>query len=104
FEAALSEPGIGTLQHPLYGEIPVTPFGEIERRDDLVRAANQSIVTVTFWTTTGVPYPSSSINAESEILRALAGFDVAAAQSFSNSMDLGNESFRASAKATVLDF
>src|SRR5690606_7543295 len=56
FEAALSEPGIGTLQHPLYGEIPVTPFGEIERRDDLVRAANQSIVTVTFWTTTGVPY------------------------------------------------
>lgn len=104
FEAALSEPGIGTLQHPLYGEIPVTPFGEIERRDDLVRAANQSVVTVTFWTTTGVPYPSSSINAESEILRALAGFDVAAAQSFSNSMDLGNESFRASAKATFLDF
>lgn len=85
FEAALLEPGIGRLEHPLYGTLDVIPFGAVERNDALKTAANQSVVTVTFWTTVGAIYPSAQSSAVNEILAAIAGFDVAAAQQFANS-------------------
>src|SRR5690242_6521153 len=35
FEVALLEDGLGKLETPMYGTIPVVPFGDIERRNDL---------------------------------------------------------------------
>jgi hypothetical protein len=104
FEAALLERGQGRLEHPLYGTFDVVPFGSISRRDDLTTEANQSVVQVTFWTTIGVVYPRSTGNPRSEILEALGGFDVAAAQGFADGMDLTTEAARASTAATVRGF
>ena len=104
FEAALLENGIGKLEHPLYGTFNVVPFGTITRRDDLKNAANQSIVEVTFWTTVGAIYPSSQAHPASEILAALDGFDVAAAQQFQDAMNLRSAVSKANAKATLRSF
>ncbi len=101
FEAALLEHGVGKLEHPLYGTFSVVPFGTITRRDDLKNAANQSIIEVTFWTTVGAIYPSSQANPSSEILTALEGFNVQAAQQFENAMKLKTAVSRANAKATL---
>jgi hypothetical protein len=102
FEAALLEDGIGVLEHPMYGTIPdVVPFGELSRADNLVTAANQSIVEITFWTTTGAIYPSTAPNAGNEVQSALAAFDAAAAENFDGSTDLSEESERANEKAGI---
>lgn len=89
FEKALLERGIGKLEHPIYGTIPVVPFGDVERSDALVSAANQSVVRVTFFTTVGAVYPSTTGSALNEINAAIAGFNVALAQQF-----VGNTSLK----------
>ena len=89
FEALILEPGIGQLDHPMYGVIPnVVPHGEIVRRDDLRTAANQTIVEVTFWTTLTQIFPSAEGNPENEILASLGDFDVEASQAFDANTDL----------------
>jgi len=103
FEAALTEPGVGVLEHPKYGRIAnVVPFGDITRRDDLVYAANQSVVDVTFWTTLVELYPSSAASPESEITAALGSFDVEASQEFEATTDLTTAAARANTKSTIL--
>lgn len=88
FEYALTLDGIGELNHPVYGSgLKVVPFGEIERRDDLVKQANQAIVDVTFWTTTGVPYPITGINTENEIRSQVAGYDIEKVQEFKDKFE-----------------
>jgi prophage DNA circulation protein len=82
FEGELMKPGVGQLEHPLYGTFDVVPFGEINRRDDLRDAANQSVVEVTFLTTTGAVYPSSPIAAKSEIQARIDEFKAQAAAQF----------------------
>lgn len=104
FEAALLEPGIGRLEHPIYGTIPVVPFGAVERNDALKTAANQSVVTVTFWTTVGAIYPASQRNAPNEIAAAIANFNVAAAQQFGSNTDLFGSLNKVSSIATIKGF
>lgn len=102
FEACLMEPGIGSLELPLYGKIPnVVPFGRVERVDPLKTAANQAIVEVTFWTTLAKVYPNSSKNAKNEILAALDAFDAAAANAFADGTDLTSALSKANAKGTI---
>jgi hypothetical protein len=85
FEWALTMDGLGELNHPMYGTgLQVVPFGEVERRDDLVKQSNQVIVDVTFWTTTGVPYPFSGVDAKNEIREAAYNVDIEATQAFNN--------------------
>jgi len=117
FENALLERGVGKLDHPLYGPrvemlrgrgiwnpVSVVPFGTITRRDDLKSAANQSVVEVTFWTTTGAIYPSAQGEPRNEILAALDRFDLAEAQQFANSTKLARTIDKANAKASVRKF
>jgi hypothetical protein len=59
FMSALAVGGVGMLEHPTYGQVDVIPFGEVSRRDDLVSAANQSVVEVEFWDTIVDVYPST---------------------------------------------
>jgi prophage DNA circulation protein len=85
FEWACTMDGLGELNHPMYGSgLKVVPFGEVERRDDLVKQSNQAIVEVTFWTTTGVPYPFSGVDAKNEIREASYYVDIEATQEFKN--------------------
>ena len=88
FETALMEPGIGKLEHPLYGTFDVVPFGTVERSDPLKTAANQTIVTVTFWTTTGAVYPSDTSSGTSEIDGAIDLFNAALAAQFVGNTNL----------------
>jgi len=104
FESALLEDGLGKLEHPLYGSFDVVPFGDITRREDLKNEGNQTVVEVTFWSTTGAVYPSSTSDAANEIADALDGFDVAAAQQFSDSTDLLGEINKANIKGTIRKF
>lgn len=85
FEYACTLDGLGELNHPVYGSgLRVVPYGDIERRDDLVKQANQVIVDVTFWTTTGVPYPFSGVDTKNEIRAAAYNVDIEAVQAFKN--------------------
>lgn len=104
FEAALLETGIGRLEHPLYGPVDVVPFGQVTRRDDLKNEANQSVIEVTFWTTLRVLYPSSQAHPQSEILSAIANFNVVAAQQFANSSDLRTSLTKAAGKSGFRKF
>lgn len=102
FEAALCEPGQGTLEHPLYGVLTnVVPFGPVQRKDAVTTAGNQSIVTVTFWTTTGAVYPNSDPASQNEIANAIKFFNVQAAQAFDQHMKLGKAALRMGAIATI---
>jgi hypothetical protein len=101
FEAALCEAGSGKLEHPLYGTITVVPTDTIRRLDNPRDEANQSIVEVTFSTTTGAIYPSVLRDAQNEILSALDGFDVAAAQQFNASLNLTSVGKKSNFLATV---
>lgn len=71
FEAALEERGAGKLESPFYGEHLVVPFGDFTRRDDLKRAANQTVFEVTFFQTIGETYPTSEGDAASAIATSL---------------------------------
>ena len=48
FMSALSETGVGSLEHPVYGVISVVPFGEIKRLDPRVKGANNVTISVVF--------------------------------------------------------
>lgn len=104
FEAALLEDGLGQLEHPAYGPIKVVPFGDMERTNDLVEGCEVSVVDVTFMTTTGVVYPSTTQNGENEITAALGDFAVAVAQQFNATVDVASEVSRASLKQTIRGF
>ena len=104
FEAALLETGTGRLTHPIYGLVDVVPFGDIARRDDPVREANQSVVDVTFWTTLAVLFPAGVIDPTNEIAAALATFDTAAATEFSESTDLRSQISKTHERTSVLDY
>jgi prophage DNA circulation protein len=88
FESALQETGEGKLEHPIYGVVTVVPFGAVKRRDDLKNAANQAIIDVTFWETTGVIYPTPQADPGSSVLTAVTEYNNAAATEFEEVTDL----------------
>lgn len=101
FEAVLMEPGIGKLEHPLYGTFNVLPFGTIERNDALRSASNQSVVSVTFWTTIPAIYPSATSGGTNEIESALAAFNLAVSGQFAANTNLLTALRKASAIGTI---
>lgn len=103
FESLLLERGAGVLEHPVHGRRDVVPFGTITRRDDLVTAANQTIIDVVFWSTLGAVYPSSRMSPKLEVSEALRRAAPALGADFDRSMDLASEARRANARLTVLD-
>jgi hypothetical protein len=102
FEVLLQQKGQGKLEHPIYGTIDVVPFGTITRRDDLKTAANQAIIQVTFWETTGVIYPASNLDPASSILAALDEFNASASETFENALSLDSSIERVTAKNQIL--
>jgi len=102
FEAALMEPGVGRLEHPLYETFDAIPMGRSKRTDDLVDGLNQSIVEVAFWPTLRAVYPSPQSEPASEIAAAIEGFDAAAAQGFADVLNLPGAAQRAGLKGAML--
>lgn len=98
FEAALLQRGVGKLEHPIYGTVDAVAFGQISRRDDLVTAANQAIVDVVFWETTGTSYPSEQSDAASDIAASLQAYNENKAENFKESGVLDNAVNRATFK------
>jgi prophage DNA circulation protein len=88
FETALSENGVGRLEHPIYGTVNVVPFGDITRRDDLKTQANQSIFELTFFETIGLVYPTSQTDPAQEVIAAINEFNVAASEIFEEVIDI----------------
>ncbi len=101
FESMLMEPGTGKLEHPFYGTFDVLPFGTITRRDDLVTAANQTIVDVTFWSTIGSVYPGTQQTGPTEIDAWLARFGTAAISGFGGVVDIASMAKRMSLAASL---
>lgn len=82
FLSLLEEGGVGKLEHPLYGVINVVPLGTIARRDNLKTAANQCIISLTFWETLEDANPNTEQSAQSEVFVNLGTYNEAAAQFF----------------------
>jgi prophage DNA circulation protein len=88
FEASLLESGTGKLEHPAYGIVDVVPFGTITRRDDLKTRANQAIIEVTFWETTGLIYPTVQADPGTAVLIAVGEYNNTASEEFEDSIDV----------------
>ena len=88
FESALLVRGVGRLEHPMYGTVDVVPYGTIARRDDLVTAANQAVIDVTFWETIGLIYPTPQSDPASAVLSAVQEYNVAASSAFERATNL----------------
>jgi prophage DNA circulation protein len=103
FEASLLERGTGKLSHPLYGTIDVVPFGTITRRDDLKTAANQAVIELEFWETTGLLYPVSQGDPASSVLSAVAEYNAAVAEEFAGAVTLGTAVERVTLRNDYMD-
>ncbi len=91
---ALRVPGVGVLEHPVYGSINVVPMGKLDRRDDLVTAASQAVIEVTFWETIGTLYPSGQTDPASAVSQTVAAYNDAGAQDFAEGLDIADEAER----------
>lgn len=98
FLQALSEVGAGRLEHPIYGQVDVVPFGKVTRRDDLKTRANQAVFDLAFFETTGLVYPTQQLDPSSEIQSALDRFAAAQSDTFANASSLDTVSERATVK------
>jgi hypothetical protein len=78
FETELNEPGIGRLDHPIYGTVNVVPFGMIRRRDDLKTAANQAVIEVTFYETIFEIYAGAITDLADGVFSAISLYNAAA--------------------------
>ena len=88
FERLVSERGVGTLEHPVYGVFQVMPVGTVRRNDRLKSAANQAVITVTFFETTGVIFPDQQVDIGSVVTQEIEAFIQAAAQTFEDELEL----------------
>lgn len=92
FESLLREPGVGKLEHPLYGAKQVVPFGEITREDRLKSGGNQTIVEVVFWSTIGIAYPSVQLDPLAGVISAVDLYNAAMAAEFASQIDVSSVS------------
>lgn len=102
FEALLLERGTGRLEHPMYGIFDVVPFGDINRRDDLKTAANQTVLEVSFFETTGLIYPSPSTDPGTQVLKTIDEYNEAAAEEFEDTIALDTELQKVTLKEKIL--
>lgn len=104
FENALSEVGIFKLEHPFYKTVDVVPFGEINRSDALKTAANQSVIEVQLWETTGLIFTTGQVEPSAVVVASILEYNKASALHFSEQVEIENASERATLKSrfTVL--
>jgi hypothetical protein len=100
FMDLLSERGVGRLEHPVYGVRDVVPFGPIKRSDRLKSGSNQAVITVTFWETIGVVYPTTQGDPASQVITAVDEYNVSASEAFDAQTSLESTVEKASLKGS----
>lgn len=89
FEELLCERGVGTLEHPIYGEISCVPSGTIKRTDGWQSNLNESAVEITFAETiVDKIFPASSVEAGGKVSEAFDGFADASAAEFAKTLSV----------------
>lgn len=96
--SALEQSGLGTLEHPFYGVKQVVVFGAIVRRDDLVTAANQTIIEATFWEAIADLYSGGALDAKSRAASASEDTYSQAIKEFARNLNLDSAIKRVSAR------
>jgi len=89
FEAALRERGRGRLEHPMYGTFDVVPFGRVTRKDALVSAGNQAVISVEFFESTGL-FPTTQGSAAFQVGEAIEDFNTGASEEFAEVLDVSS--------------
>ena len=106
FEEVLLEQGAGVLEHPIYGQRDVVPFGSITRRNNLKTGANQAVLEVTFYETTELAYPNAQGDPSSAVVTAVEEYNAALAEQYANSVTVDSAPQRSRLQAqyqTLLD-
>jgi hypothetical protein len=103
FERALIERGRGRLEHPMYGTQDVVPTGSITRTNQMVQAANQTTVAVTFSATLANVYPDLLAIPSSQATRILDGWDASVAATFAERVDLDDPVDQSNMAQSVLN-
>lgn len=102
FEKALEETGIGTLQHPIYGQRKVVPTGSISRSDNLTTDLNTSTVEITFAETiTDQIFPASEIQQDEEIAEAVNACIEKTAEDYAKQMNFDKKSDAVAAQKQI---
>lgn len=104
FEDALLERGIGVLNHPMYGTKNVVAIETISRRDNVKSQANQVTITVTFFETVEILYPTSQIDAGSEIENTIVEANSAIANKYKDNLDITTPGAKANIGTNVNNF
>lgn len=87
FMEAVSEQGVGILEHPTYGVKNVVPFGTIKRTDALTTGSNQTTIEVAFWETVEETFGIQA-DPQGDTLNALDAYGAATAEQFNGDMQL----------------
>lgn len=107
FEAALGEAGVGAIEHPRYGHVPVVPLGAITRTDNLKSGGNQASISVTLLETIEFIFPALSTDPAAEVTNAIDEYNTAKAQEFEDQLNVGSEiervTFESRYSATISD-
>lgn len=91
FFESLREPGVGRLEHPLYGTIDVVPLGNVTQVDPLKTASGQAVFDVTFWETINVLFPAAIQSLAGLLGGAVAAFKTQFATDWSNLVDVSTQ-------------
>lgn len=104
FDSGLLEAGAGLLEHPAYGNVAVVPFGEINQRDDLKTAANQTVIEVTFWETIPDVYPLPQVDRAAAVAEKIQEFNKESADELDKEVDVDTAAKKASLKSRYQAF
>jgi prophage DNA circulation protein len=78
FEQALLAPGVGKLEHPVYGPVDVVPYGDLAREERLVTEGNQTTLELTFYETLRQVYAIASGDPATAAVSAVTRYNDAA--------------------------
>lgn len=102
---ALSQPGVGKLEHPTRGTFDVVVTGAIGIRDDVVDSANVYTVETELTATLRGAWPLAEASLGSELVSAFDAYNAAQAALFASQLDTGLVSdlqrFRGDYRATL---
>lgn len=87
FGAMLAERGFGILEHPIYGQHTVVPFGRVRREDRLKTAGNQAIFTVVFYETLELLFPFETGSPVDATNAAVEAYLVAGSEVFASGVN-----------------
>jgi hypothetical protein len=84
------------LEHPVYGDVSVVPFGTIKRIDNVKTGGNEAVIEVTFWETIGVIYPTDQGDPAAAVYAAIEAYNAQSSEEFAGKLDIKKPAKKAS--------